>query len=64
MRCVGAWMFHCHMDAHLAFGIITVFIVQNGPTPATSLPSPPPDLPLCSLEPPVNYENPTTDRYY
>ncbi|CAH2074551.1 unnamed protein product [Thlaspi arvense] len=60
----GAWMFHCHMDAHLAFGIITVFIVRNGPTTATSLPSPPPDLPLCSPKPPVNYEHPTTDQYY
>ncbi|KAF2609592.1 hypothetical protein F2Q70_00007000, partial [Brassica cretica] len=52
----GAWMFHCHMDAHLPYGIIMVFIVQNGPTPETSLQPPPSNLPQCTRDPTI-YES-------
>ncbi|CAH2074541.1 unnamed protein product [Thlaspi arvense] len=53
----GVWMFHCHMDAHLPFGMITAFIVLNGPTPETSLQPPPSNLPQCSRI----YQPPTTN---
>uniref|UniRef100_A0A0E0ML40 Laccase n=1 Tax=Oryza punctata TaxID=4537 RepID=A0A0E0ML40_ORYPU len=43
----GMWFMHCHFDAHLDFGLGMVFEVQNGPTPETSLPPPPSDLPQC-----------------
>ncbi|KAF6161001.1 hypothetical protein GIB67_007642 [Kingdonia uniflora] len=43
----GVWFFHCHLDAHLPWGLGTAFVVENGPTPETSLPPPPPDLPRC-----------------
>ncbi|CAN8257390.1 unnamed protein product [Cochlearia groenlandica] len=56
----GAWMFHCHMDAHLPYGIIMVFIVENGPTQETSLLPPPTNLPQCSRDP-IIYESPTTN---
>ncbi|KAG2279311.1 hypothetical protein Bca52824_050531 [Brassica carinata] len=56
----GAWMFHCHMDAHLPYGIIMAFIVQNGPTPETSLQPPPSNLPQCTRDPNI-YESPTTN---
>ncbi|WZY79898.1 hypothetical protein YC2023_026282 [Brassica napus] len=52
----GAWMFHCHMDAHLPYGIIMVFIVQNGPTPETSMQPPPSNLPQCTRDPTI-YES-------
>ena len=53
-------MFHCHMDAHLPYGIIMVFIVENGPTPETSLQPPPSNLPQCTHDPTI-YESPTTN---
>ncbi|KAE8686976.1 Laccase-5 [Hibiscus syriacus] len=43
----GVWFMHCHLDAHLPIGLATAFVVENGPTPATTLPPPPADLPLC-----------------
>ncbi|KAK4759421.1 hypothetical protein SAY87_022552 [Trapa incisa] len=43
----GAWIMHCHLDVHLSSGFGTVFLVENGPTPATTLPPPPEDLPMC-----------------
>ncbi|KAI6698377.1 hypothetical protein NL676_018496 [Syzygium grande] len=43
----GAWILHCHLDAHLTLGLATVFVVENGPTPSSTLPPPPPDLPQC-----------------
>ncbi|CAH8269751.1 unnamed protein product [Arabidopsis lyrata] len=49
----GVWLFHCHMDAHLPLGIMMAFIVQNGPTPETSLPSPPSNLPQCTRDPTI-----------
>ncbi|EOA20248.1 hypothetical protein CARUB_v10000548mg [Capsella rubella] len=56
----GVWLFHCHMDAHLPYGIIMAFIVQNGPTPETSLPSPPSSLPQCTRDPTI-YDSRTTN---
>ncbi|MQL88644.1 hypothetical protein Taro_021215 [Colocasia esculenta] len=43
----GAWIMHCHMDSHMVMGLGMAFIVENGPTPETSLPPPPHDLPRC-----------------
>ncbi|KAE8686978.1 Laccase-5 [Hibiscus syriacus] len=43
----GVWFMHCHLDAHLPIGLATAFVVENGPTPATTLPPPPADLPQC-----------------
>ncbi|KAL3753716.1 hypothetical protein ACJRO7_001024 [Eucalyptus globulus] len=43
----GAWILHCHLDAHLTMGLATVIVVDNGPTPSSTLPPPPPDLPQC-----------------
>ncbi|CAE6085428.1 unnamed protein product [Arabidopsis arenosa] len=56
----GVWLFHCHMDAHLPYGIMNAFIVQNGPTPETSLPSPPSNLPQCTHDPTI-YDSRTTN---
>ncbi|KAL5550169.1 hypothetical protein UlMin_000345 [Ulmus minor] len=43
----GVWFFHCHLDVHLPVGMGMAFEVENGPTPATTLPPPPSDLPKC-----------------
>ncbi|MCD7450511.1 Laccase-7 [Datura stramonium] len=43
----GVWLMHCHLDVHLPWGLATAFVVENGPTPSTRLPPPPPDLPKC-----------------
>ncbi|XP_070037428.1 laccase-7-like [Nicotiana tomentosiformis] len=43
----GVWLMHCHLDVHLPWGLATSFVVENGPTPSTRLPPPPPDLPKC-----------------
>lgn len=43
----GVWLMHCHLDVHLGWGLATAFVVENGPTPATTLPPPPADLPKC-----------------
>ncbi|XP_031399176.1 laccase-7-like [Punica granatum] len=43
----GVWIMHCHLDVHLPLGLATAFVVENGPTPATTLPPPPKDLPKC-----------------
>ncbi|TYH22335.1 hypothetical protein ES288_A04G120100v1 [Gossypium darwinii] len=43
----GVWIMHCHLDAHLTYGLGTVFMVENGPTPETTLPLPPVNLPNC-----------------
>ncbi|KAL9278043.1 putative laccase [Arabidopsis thaliana] len=56
----GVWLFHCHMDAHLPYGIMSAFTVQNGPTPETSLPSPPSNLPQCTRDPTI-YDSRTTN---
>ncbi|XP_061339643.1 laccase-7-like [Gastrolobium bilobum] len=43
----GVWFVHCHVEDHMLWGLNTAFEVENGPTPSTSLPPPPPDLPKC-----------------
>ncbi|TYG74102.1 hypothetical protein ES288_D04G155700v1 [Gossypium darwinii] len=43
----GVWFMHCHFDGHMTIGLSTAFIVENGPTPDTTLPPPPTDLPQC-----------------
>jgi laccase len=43
----GVWFIHCHLEAHLPMGLATAFVVENGPTPESTLPPPPVDLPQC-----------------
>ncbi|KAF3449021.1 hypothetical protein FNV43_RR09745 [Rhamnella rubrinervis] len=43
----GVWLAHCHLDVHLPLGLAMGFQVENGPTPSSTLPPPPPDLPKC-----------------
>ncbi|CAN0926434.1 LAC7 [Linum grandiflorum] len=43
----GIWFMHCHLDAHLPWGLAMAFEVENGPTPGTKLPPPPADFPRC-----------------
>ncbi|CAK9133934.1 unnamed protein product, partial [Ilex paraguariensis] len=43
----GVWLMHCHLDVHLPWGLATAFVVENGGTPSSTLPPPPPDLPHC-----------------
>ncbi|CAM0912379.1 unnamed protein product [Alopecurus aequalis] len=43
----GVWIMHCHVDAHLPFGLAMAFEVNDGPTPDTVLPPPPLDYPRC-----------------
>jgi laccase len=41
------WYLHCHFEFHIVMGMATAFIVENGPTPETSLPPPPPEYKRC-----------------
>jgi laccase len=41
---IGVWFMHCHFEFHLSMGMIALFIVEDGPTANTSLPSPPADF--------------------
>ncbi|KAG4936778.1 hypothetical protein JHK82_050995 [Glycine max] len=43
----GVWLVHCHMEDHVPWGLAMIFEVENGPTPSTSVPPPPADLPKC-----------------
>ncbi|EPS72674.1 laccase, partial [Genlisea aurea] len=43
----GIWFVHCHLDVHASLGFAMAFEVENGPTPETTLPPPPRDLPRC-----------------
>ncbi|KAL8094241.1 laccase-7 [Apium graveolens] len=43
----GVWLMHCHLDVHMPWGFATAFVVENGPTPSSTLPPPPADLPKC-----------------
>ncbi|XP_073271589.1 laccase-7-like [Primulina huaijiensis] len=43
----GVWLMHCHLDAHMSWGLAMAFVVENGPTPSSRLPPPPPDFPKC-----------------
>ncbi|KAM4131208.1 hypothetical protein ACJW30_01G160500 [Castanea mollissima] len=45
---VWVWLWHCHLDRHLSWGMDTVFIVKNSGTPETSIREPPPNMPPCS----------------
>ncbi|RLM58841.1 hypothetical protein C2845_PM18G11770 [Panicum miliaceum] len=40
----GIWYMHCHYEFHLTMGMVALFIVEDGPTESTSLPSPPVDF--------------------
>ncbi|CAN6441937.1 unnamed protein product [Victoria cruziana] len=44
----GAWLLHCHLDNHYAWGMLGVFVVMDGPTPETSMLPPPTYMPECS----------------
>ncbi|KAH7514560.1 hypothetical protein FEM48_Zijuj11G0102300 [Ziziphus jujuba var. spinosa] len=50
MRLHGVWYVHCHLEVHLPWGLAVVFEVENGPTPSSTLPPPPPDLPKCQIK--------------
>ncbi|CAL5210870.1 unnamed protein product [Lathyrus oleraceus] len=43
----GVWFVHCHLETHLPWGFAMAFEVENGPTPGTSVPPPPANLPKC-----------------
>ncbi|XP_074557324.1 laccase-14-like [Curcuma longa] len=43
----GVWIMHCHLEQHVPLGLATVFVVENGTTPDSVLPPPPPDFPAC-----------------
>ncbi|KAL5709322.1 laccase [Ranunculus cassubicifolius] len=43
----GMWFVHCHRETHIPWGLAMAILIENGPTPATSLPPPPPDYPRC-----------------
>ncbi|TKW02109.1 hypothetical protein SEVIR_8G223400v4 [Setaria viridis] len=43
----GMWYLHCHFEFHIVMGMATAFIVEDGPTPETSLPPPPPEFKRC-----------------
>ncbi|EFJ29811.1 hypothetical protein SELMODRAFT_231207 [Selaginella moellendorffii] len=43
----GTWLFHCHLDGHLTWGLEMAFIVLNGEGPKQTLPSPPKHRPKC-----------------
>ncbi|KAK3119277.1 hypothetical protein QOZ80_9BG0717140 [Eleusine coracana subsp. coracana] len=46
----GMWYLHCHFEFHIVMGMATAFIVEDGPTPETSLPPPPPEYKRCSAK--------------
>ncbi|KAK2659135.1 hypothetical protein Ddye_005668 [Dipteronia dyeriana] len=54
----GVWLWHCHLERHYSWGMNTVLIVKNGPTPETSLRPPPPNMPAC--DPPVDIKQKTS----
>ncbi|XP_047317759.1 laccase-3 [Impatiens glandulifera] len=43
----GVWLMHCHIDAHLTWGLAMAFLVENGDDESQSVPPPPLDLPPC-----------------
>ncbi|KAK1553887.1 hypothetical protein Q3G72_004910 [Acer saccharum] len=54
----GVWLWHCHLERHYSWGMNTVLIVKNGPTPETSLRPPPPNMPTC--DPPIDIKQKTS----
>ncbi|KAL6213867.1 hypothetical protein ACLB2K_013306 [Fragaria x ananassa] len=49
----GVWLWHCHLDRHLSWGMSFVMIVKDGGTPKTSMREPPPDMPPCTDSPTI-----------
>ncbi|TKY63390.1 Laccase-7 protein [Spatholobus suberectus] len=43
----GIWLVHCHLETHLPWGLAMAFEVENGPTPSSTVPPPPANLPKC-----------------
>ncbi|CAA0820616.1 Laccase-3 [Striga hermonthica] len=43
----GVWLFHCHIDSHLTWGLGMAFLVENGKGESESIEPPPADLPQC-----------------
>ncbi|KAG2558957.1 putative laccase-18 [Panicum virgatum] len=43
----GMWYLHCHFEFHIVMGMAMAFIVEDGPTPETSLPPPPAGFQRC-----------------
>ncbi|KAL3518008.1 hypothetical protein ACH5RR_020597 [Cinchona calisaya] len=43
----GVWLFHCHIDSHLMWGLAMSFIVENGEGELQTIEPPPADLPRC-----------------
>ncbi|KAL3530773.1 hypothetical protein ACH5RR_010095 [Cinchona calisaya] len=43
----GVWLFHCHIDAHLTWGLGMAFLVENGKGELQTVEPPPADLPQC-----------------
>lgn len=43
----GVWLWHCHLDRHLEWGMDFVMIVKNGDTPETTIREPPSYMPEC-----------------
>nr|QCZ35199.1 laccase 32 [Salvia miltiorrhiza] len=43
----GVWLLHCHLERHISWGMMMVFIIKNGKTPAAKMDPPPPDFPRC-----------------
>ncbi|XP_022860964.1 laccase-3-like [Olea europaea var. sylvestris] len=43
----GVWLFHCHIDSHLTWGLAMSFLVENGKGKLQSIEPPPADLPTC-----------------
>ncbi|GLT30239.1 hypothetical protein SLA2020_050520 [Shorea laevis] len=50
----GVWLWHCHLDRHLSWGMNTVFIVKNGNTPETTIQGPPFNMPVCEEKTSIN----------
>ncbi|KAK2642507.1 hypothetical protein Ddye_024270 [Dipteronia dyeriana] len=43
----GIWLLHCHIDAHLTWGLAMSFLVENGVGKLQTVQPPPLDLPRC-----------------
>ncbi|KAL1540547.1 laccase [Salvia divinorum] len=43
----GVWLLHCHLERHLSWGMMMVFITKNGKGPSAQMDPPPPDFPRC-----------------
>ncbi|CAL9168589.1 unnamed protein product [Musa hybrid cultivar] len=43
----GVWFMHCHIEAHMSWGLKMAWLVLDGELPNQKLPPPPSDLPKC-----------------